>query len=167
MSHPKGNGKGKAGIAAGGAAAVMAMATAFIMPWEGKRNEAYLDTIASPPVWTVCYGQTGPKAYRGAKYTDSECMDMLRDSVGVFYDRMDACMTNKSVPVSVQASMLELGYNAGSTALCESTMMRKANAGDYKGACEELHKWINAGGKPSRGLVNRRNASREMCERDL
>lgn len=157
---------GKA-VSGGIAAAVIALATPFIATWEGKRNYAYLDTIARPAVWTVCYGQTGPKAYHGAYYTDKECADMLRQEVGEFYQRIAACMTNPNIPVSVQASLLELAYNAGSSAVCQSTAMRKANAGDYRGACDELDRWVKAGGNTVRGLVNRRNASQEMCERDL
>ena len=160
-------GKASKPVAGVAGAAVIAMATQFIMPWEGKRNHAYLDTIASPAVWTVCYGQTGPKAYKGAYYTDAECLDMLQESVGKYYAEMDKCLTNKSTPVSVQASMLELGYNVGTGALCKSTMMRLANAGEYKAACGELDKWVKAGGKTINGLVNRRNASKEMCMQDV
>ncbi len=28
----------------------------LIKPWEGISTVAYLDRIARPPVWTVCYG---------------------------------------------------------------------------------------------------------------
>lgn len=38
-------------------AAVLAATALFVGPWEGERTEAYLDRIASPPVWTVCYGE--------------------------------------------------------------------------------------------------------------
>ncbi|NPD15780.1 hypothetical protein HOY34_11260 [Xinfangfangia sp. D13-10-4-6] len=44
--------------AATGAAAVLIDAAAFVGPWEGEWLEANLDRIASPPVWTVCYGET-------------------------------------------------------------------------------------------------------------
>lgn len=148
-------------------AAVIALATPFIAGWEGKRNHAYLDTIAHPPVWTVCYGETDHKyAYKGAYYTDAECLDMLQKSIGKYYDEMQKCLTNKATPVSVQASLLELGYNVGSGGLCGSTAMRKANAGDYVGACEAVTMWVKANGITVRGLVNRRNASKEMCLRD-
>lgn len=149
------------------AAAVLLLATPFVAGWEGKRNHAYLDTIASPPVWTVCYGETDPKfAYKGAKYTDKQCMDMLNDSVAGYYKRLASCMSS-SVPISVQASLLELSYNAGTSAACNSTAMRRANAGDYNGACDAVLMWVKAGGVTIRGLVNRRNASREMCLRDV
>ena len=154
-------------VKGGVVAAVIALATPFIASWEGKTNYAYLDTIASPAVWTVCYGQTGPKAYQGAYYTDKECSDMLRQEVGEFYQRIAACMRNPDIPVSVQAGLLELAYNVGTGAVCNSTAMRKANDGDYTGACDELDRWVKAGGKTIRGLVNRRNASQEMCGRDL
>lgn len=150
------------------AAAVIALATPFVATWEGKENEAYLDTIPKPPVWTVCYGETDPAvAYKGARYTDSECVDMLRKSVAKYYARIETCMTRDDIPVSVQASLLELAYNAGTTGVCTSTAMRKANAGDYRGACAELDKWVKSGGKTIKGLVNRRNASQDMCQRDL
>lgn len=144
-------------------AAVVAMATQFIMPWEGKRNDAYLDIVGVP---TICYGST--KGVKMGDYkTDAECMELLKREVGEFYAKMDACLTNKNTPVSVQASMLELGYNVGSGALCKSTMMRLANAGDYAAACAELDRWVKAGGKTIKGLVNRRNASEEMCMKDV
>lgn len=148
-------------------AAVIAMATPFIGGWEGKRNYAYLDNIAKPPVWTVCYGQTGPLAYEGAYYTDGQCLDMLKRSVADYYASMQSCMSRKDVPVSVQASLLELGYNIGSGALCKSTAMRKANSGDYAGACDAVTSWVKAGGVTVKGLVNRRNASKEMCMKDV
>lgn len=145
-------------------AAVIAMATQFIMPWEGKRNYAYIPIPGDVP--TICYGST--KGVKMGDYkTDAECLDLLKKEVGEYYARMDVCLTNKSTPVSVQASLLELGYNVGSGALCKSTAMRRANAGDYAGACDAVTMWVKAGGKTVKGLVNRRNASKEMCMQDV
>lgn len=154
-------------VTGGIAAAVLAAATAFVMPWEGKENTAYLDRIASPAVWTVCYGHTGRYAYEGATYSDAQCRAILNEDVGAHYDRLAQCIDTMIVPVSVQASFLELGFNVGTGAACSSTMARKINAGDYEGACAELGRWVNAGGVVVRGLVNRRNASEEMCVGDL
>lgn len=151
-------------VAGGVGAAVIAMATSFIMPWEGKMNHAYIPIPGDVP--TICYGSTiGVKI--GDYKTDAECLDLLKKEVGEYYARMDACLTNKSTPVSVQASLLELGYNVGTGALCKSTAMRRANAGDYSGACDAVTMWVKAGGKTIKGLVNRRNASKEMCMKDV
>lgn len=149
-------------VAGGLGAAVIAVALPFIASWEGKRNYAYQDSVG---VWTICYGSTaGVK--KGDYKTDAECELLLKQEVGEFWNRMDKCI-NDDVPVSVQASLLELGYNVGTHAACNSTMVKKANAGDYKGACEQLDRWVRAGGRKLKGLVNRRNASQVMCERDL
>lgn len=150
-------------VTGGVAAAVIAMAAAFIAPWEGKRNYAYQDIVG---VWTICYGSTnGVK--KGDYKTDAECEALFKKEVAEYYARVESCMTNKSIPVSVQASLLELAYNVGTGAVCKSTMMKLANAGKYVEACRELDKWVKAGGKTVKGLVNRRNASEEMCVRDL
>jgi lysozyme len=41
--------------------------------------------------------------------------------------------------------------------------VRKLNAGDYTGACNQLLRWNRAGGKEVRGLTRRRVAERELC----
>jgi lysozyme len=38
----------------------------------------------------------------------------------------------------------------------KSTLLRKLNAWDYDAVPKELRKWVYAGGKMSKGLVNRR-----------
>lgn len=40
------------------------------------------------------------------------------------------------------------------------------NAGDQVGACEELRRWVYAGGMKWRGLMNRRDMERSMCLAD-
>jgi lysozyme len=153
----------KAAGSAAVAAAVIALATPFIAGWEGKRNVAYIPIPGDVP--TICYGSTaGVKM--GDRKTDAQCLALLRQEVGEFWDRVDPCV-NDDVPVSVQASILELSYNVGTAAGCRSTIVRKANAGDYRGACAELDKWVRAQGRVIKGLVNRRNASEAMCLKDV
>ncbi|WP_405045477.1 glycoside hydrolase family protein [Pseudomonas aeruginosa] len=48
--------------------------------------------------------------------------------------------------------------------MARSTLLRKLNAGDVRGACAELSRWVYAGGKKLGGLVRRRAAERELCE---
>lgn len=159
------NWRGMAG--AGGVAAVISMATPFIAQWEGKRNAAYLDTLASPAIWTVCYGHTGRYAYQGAYYSDAQCAEILKQDVGMHWEGLSKCISRDDVPVSVQASALELAFNVGVGAACKSTMVRRINSGKWMDACGELGKWVKAAGRTVRGLVNRRNASEEMCLKDV
>ena len=154
--------RGLAGMTAG--ALVIAIATPFISKWEGVRTEAYLDIVGVP---TICFGDTHGVQI-GDKATMSECVDRLEEDVQAFYAEISPCMTNRGIPLGVQASMLELAFNVGSGPVCRSTMMRKANAGDYVGACNELRRWVKAGGKRVRGLENRRADSKHaLCLKGL
>lgn len=146
---------------------VIAVATPFIAVWEGKENVAYLDRIAEPDVWTVCYGHTGKYASPTARYSDAKCLEILQEDVGVHYAGLITCIDEAKIPVSVQASLLELAFNVGVPKACKSAMVRLANEGCYKEACDQLDRWVRAGGVTVRGLVNRRNASQEMCMADV
>lgn len=146
------------------AAAVIASATPFIAKWEGLKTEAYRDIVGIP---TVCYGETRGVSMTD-RYTKQECFQMLEKAVGEYYQGLQPYMTNPNIPVSVQASMLELAYNVGISAVGRSTMMRLANQGKYVEACNELGKWVRAGGRTVKGLENRRaDSKRNLCLRGL
>ncbi|MEN4520292.1 glycoside hydrolase family protein [Pantoea agglomerans] len=49
------------------------------------------------------------------------------------------------------------------SAFSKSTLLKRLNSGDVDGACEELRRWIYAGGQKWRGLMNRRDMERTMC----
>lgn len=58
---------------------------------------------------------------------------------------------------------VSFSYNVGSGAFCSSTLVKKLNAEDYEGACNELRRWVYAGGRVVQGLVNRREKERAQC----
>lgn len=148
----------------GVAAAVVALSTPFIAKWEGLSLVAYKDIVGVP---TVCYGETRG-VEMGDRYTKAECEKMLREAVALYYYNLEKYMTNPDIPISVQASMLELAYNVGVAAVGNSTMMKLANAGSYKMACEQLDRWVKAGGGTVKGLVNRRADSKvNLCLKGL
>ena len=66
-----------------------------------------------------------------------------------------------------RVAVVSWSYNVGTGAACRSTLVRKANAGDLYGACDELLRWNRAGGRVLNGLTNRRKAERAMCIRAL
>lgn len=146
-----------------GTAAILAAAAAFVGPWEGERTEAYLDRVASPPVWTVCYGETrGVKA--GDRYSSSECSEMLTGALGEFRDRLVTCIPSlPQQPEGVQVALVSWSYNVGTGAACRSTLAKRANAGRWRDACNQLPRWNKAGGRVVQGLVNRRAAEQRLC----
>lgn len=146
-----------------GTATVLIAAAAFVGPWEGERLDAYLDRVASPPVWTVCYGET--RGVRpGDRYTAQQCSDMLMRALQDFYDPLARCIPAlPQQPQGVQVALVSWSYNVGTGAACGSTLARRANAGDWRAACNELPRWNKAGGRVVRGLVNRRAAEQRLC----
>lgn len=153
-------GKTAAGAGVGG---VLVAAAMFIGPWEGERTEAYLDRIASPPVWTVCYGETrGVEA--GDRYTAAECQTMLKAALVDYHTALSTCIPALPVqPEGVQVALTSWAYNVGTGAACGSTLARRANSGDWRAACNELPRWNKAGGRVVQGLVNRRAAEQRLC----
>ncbi len=151
-------------VATGATVAVLALATPFIAKWEGLETKAYRDIVGVP---TVCYGETrGVKM--GDTYTKEQCLTMLEKSVKEYYEGLLPYMTNPNIPVGVQASLVELAYNVGISTAGGSTMMRLANQGKYAASCNELRKWVKAGGKTVQGLVNRRQDSKvQLCMKGL
>ncbi|MBR9837017.1 MAG: lysozyme [Rhodobacteraceae bacterium] len=138
----------------------------LVSKWEGLRTEAYLDTIASPPVWTVCYGETvGVKA--GDSYTADECAAMLGRRILVYRTGLHRYMTPETLaqrlPPTRDAAYTSLAYNVGVAGAGKSTATKRLNAGDIRGGCEALTWWNKAGGRVIRGLVNRRAEEQAKC----
>lgn len=141
-------------------AAVMVAAVALIGGWEGLRTVAYRDVIGVP---TVCFGETRG-VEMGDKYTVDECKVMLGDALAEFETGMRRCLTSPdTIPAKPYVAFLSLSYNIGTGAFCRSTVVKKANARDYKGACEAISAWNRAGGRVIPGLVNRRADERRIC----
>lgn len=134
--------------------------------WEGKRNTAYLDKIASPPRWTVCYGETrGVK--QGDYYTDAECAAMLADGLVEYRNALHRAFTpetlqNRLTPKR-DAAYVDLAWNAGVYAISRSTAVRRLNAGNIRGGCYAIGWWDKAGNRRIRGLVLRRKVNVAYC----
>lgn len=139
------------------AAGVLAIGT--IGGFEGLRTTAYQDSVK---VWTVCYGETkGIK--KGMKFTKPECDAMFANRLVEFETGMRACLkAPDSIPDKPYVAFLSLSYNIGTGAFCKSPLARKLNAGDIRGACNELPKWSRAGSLTNL-LAPRRAAERRLC----
>lgn len=137
-----------------------ALAIGFVGGKEGVSTKAYKDIVGVP---TICFGET-----RGVKMGDTatmeECKVMLGDALVEFEGNMRACLKNPDmIPDKPYVAFLSLSYNIGSRAFCSSTVARRANAGDLKGACNAIPAWNRAGGRVVRGLVSRRAEEQRIC----
>jgi lysozyme len=139
-------------------AALAALCCTLVGGFEGVRYVAYKDPVGIP---TICFGETkGVKL--GMTATADDCRGMLLDSLEVANNAIDACT---KVPLSDtrRAALVSFAYNVGGGNYCGSTLVRKLNAGDTAGACNELTRWTRAKGIVLPGLVKRREAERQLC----
>jgi len=123
----------------------------FIKEHEGCRLEAYQDSVG---VWTVGVGHTGPLVVKGLVITQDEADDLLRHDVAVAVKCVTGLVT---VPLTQEEfdALCSFTFNLGCTALRNSTLLRKLNAGE-DGIAAEFLKWDHAGGKQVAGLTKRR-----------
>ncbi|GAB5431203.1 MAG: hypothetical protein EpisKO_05730 [Epibacterium sp.] len=143
---------------AGVAVAVAIAAAPMVAQFEGLRTQAYKDVVG---IWTVCFGETkgvGP----GDEYTVAECEAMLDEELRAYAVELGKCL-KAPLPEGAAVAFLSWSYNVGTGAACRSTAVRKANAGDLFGACDELLRWNRAGGRVVRGLVIRREKEHSLC----
>jgi lysozyme len=133
----------------------------LIKKWEGFKAEAYLDTIADPPLWTIGYGTTeragvGIVPRKGVTITEKQAERYLRKTVQKFADMIEP---NIVPPINDNefGAFVSLAYNIGPSAFLSSTALTRFNRGDKAGAVEALKWWNKAGGRFVRGLQNRRD----------
>lgn len=134
-------------------AALLASATAYTSSWEGRRYEAYPD---SGGVWTICDGKT-KDVYKGMRATDADCDRWLREDLLSHEARLLACAPEMlKVSDKTYVAINDWAFNVGTGAACSSTLIRKVKAGDIRGACEQLSRWVYVKGVVIKGLANRR-----------
>lgn len=148
--------KSIAGVVSGGA---LAIAAVLIPSQEGVEYKPYQDVVG---VWTVCAGHTGSDIVKGKIYTESECHALLHNDLAKVAAQIDPYI-KQPIPETTRAALYSFTYNVGSGAFRQSTLLKKINAGDTVGACNELRRWTFAGGKQWKGLMNRREIEREVC----
>lgn len=138
-----------------------AIAVTCVSAFEGLRQTAYADPVGIP---TICFGETkGVKL--GDRATLEECKALLADSLEIADRGVRSCVKGL-LPDYRRAALVSFTYNVGVSNLCGSTLVRKLNAGDVAGACNELTRWNRAKGIVLPGLTKRRAAERDMCLKD-
>ncbi|MGA4534051.1 lysozyme [Citrobacter braakii] len=143
----------------GGAIAIVTVMLSGKDGLEGREYLAYLDVVGE---LTVCDGHTGPDIIPGKRYTDKECDALTRKDLTSIAARIDPHIKVHTTETQ-RAAIYSFAYNVGTTATINSTLLKKLNAKDYAGACSELKRWVFAGGKKWKGLMNRRDVEYEVC----
>lgn len=129
----------------------------LVKPWEGRSLVAYLDTVAKPPVWTICDGDT-TNVTPAMVETPAGCDTRLATKIVRDYRvKLTACIANwTAAPLSWRAMMNSLAWNIGAHAACGSTAARLGRAGRWQESCLAATAFNRAGGRMVVGLARRR-----------
>jgi len=92
-----------------------------------------------------------------------EALSRLLVSVGQAEKAVARCTTLPITPAQFDA-LVSLTYNIGVGAYCESTLVRRLNAGDCLGAASEFDRWVRVQGRVVPGLVTRRADERRRFQ---
>lgn len=149
-------------VAGGGA---IAIATVFLGGKDGVEGRVYEPYKDVAGVWTVCDGHTGTDIIKGKKYTDRECDRLLMQDLQPVKKTVDG-LVKVQLNEYQRAALYSFTYNVGTSAFSKSTLLKRLNAGDQAGACEEMRRWVYAGGMKWKGLQNRRDMERSLCLAD-
>jgi lysozyme len=142
-----------------GALTLSASALVGIAVHEGYRGEAYIPVKGDVP--TIGFGTTvGVKP--GDRIEPVQALVRKLADVQRFEGALKECVRVPLHQYEYDAFM-SLAYNIGPGAFCGSTLVRRLNAGDYTGACNEILRWDRFRGKPLRGLTLRRQAENRQC----
>lgn len=147
----------KTRLLAGGASLLLASAGGIAYKFEGEKNAAYVDPVG---VLTACVGSTSG-VQLGELYTRQECTERFVKDLRTAQSAVERCTPD--VPDTMKPALISFTFNVGQGNYCRSTLARKANEGDFVGACKELYRWVYAGGRVLKGLVNRREAEAAAC----
>ena len=128
-------------IAIGAITGVMGMTGALVSWFEGRSLVAYLDPVGIP---TICEGVTlGVKL--GDRATPAQCDQLLQRELRVALTAVDR-QVRVPLPDTRRAALGSFVYNVGEGQFSSSTLLRLLNAGDARGACAQLSRWVYAGG---------------------
>lgn len=141
---------------------------AIIERFEGLRLEAYEDGAG---VWTIGYGHTGlaggmTRVKKGDVCTSAQADEWLEEDVALAERAINVLV---KVPLNQNQydALVSFTYNLGWAALESSTLLRLLNAGATRIAAAEFVKWDYVAGKPSPGVLKRRQAEQALFLEDV
>lgn len=135
----------------------------YVGKWEGFLPEAYLDTIASPPIWTIAFGHTSsagaPSVHEGDHVSREEGEHILAHDL-----RFSANVVTQNIEVPLtfrqRMALISAAYNLGPGVIDD--LKGDINSGHMKRAANRLLDYDHAGGVVVEGLSRRRKSERWM-----
>mmetsp|Transcript_11701 Transcript_11701/g.17368 ORF Transcript_11701/g.17368 Transcript_11701/m.17368 type:complete len:193 (-) Transcript_11701:93-671(-) len=128
----------------------------LIKNFEGWRSCWYKDAAGYP---TIGYGHL----IKGSEYRKGQC---ISKATGTQLLKQDSRTAENCVSGAVRtklndnqfAALVSFTYNLGCGNLRSSTLLKRVNARNFGDVCNQLSRWVRAGGRVLEGLKRRRKA---------
>jgi lysozyme len=132
----------------------------LIKSFEGLKLRAYPDPASGGAPWTIGFGTT-KDVLPGMIITRAQAEALLRRDLSRIEREV-----NRLVKVEINQNMFDalvsFAHNLGIGSLKRSTLLKKLNQGDLRGAADQLLRWNRARGRTMAGLTRRREAERDL-----
>ena len=129
-----------------------------------KECEGFVACPKPDPVGlpTVGYGHKClPGEHYAGSLTESDASMLLASDLDEAWDAVNELVIMPINQNQVDA-LTDFVFNLGRERFAGSTLLKKINHGDFKGAADEFPKWNHAGGEVLPGLTVRRQKEREL-----
>jgi len=139
----------------------LAIATTLCKEFEGFRSKPYLCPagVATIGYGTTRYSDGRPVTLSDPAITREQAEQLLNAQLrSQFLPGVLRLCPSLIAHTEALNAIVDFAYNLGVGRLQTSTLRRRINAGDWKGAKEQLMRWTRGGGKVLPGLVRRRQA---------
>lgn len=130
----------------------------LIKKFEGTVLKVYKDAVGKN---TIGIGHLIKPGEIFTTLTQQQAEDLLAKDLIQFEVGVSAAV-KVALTQNQYDALVSFSFNLGLGNLNSSTLLKKLNRGDYKGAADEFLKWNHAGPKILQGLTNRRIAEREL-----
>jgi lysozyme len=134
---------------------------AFITKEEGLRNKAYKDSKGLPTIGVGHLIKADEPHLLNATLTDEQVKELLKSDLKWCSDAVESSV---KVPLTQKQfdALYSLCFNIGEGAFRKSTVVKRLNAGDYKGAADAIEMW----NKPA-VLIPRRKREKALFLADI
>lgn len=134
------------------ALALSATGLVYVAQREGYSEKAYPDPVHGTKVPTAGFGTTGPDIKMGTALPPVRALVRLRADASEKEIALKRCMGDVVLYQREWDAFVGLGYNTGTAPVCfnnartgPSTIVRRLQAGDHKGACDAILLYDRAG----------------------
>ena len=152
-------------LVAGLSAPAAFVAYDLTLPSEGFELKPYSDPVG---LKTVCVGHLVQKGeIVKSRYTEEECAEIFAADWKKHLKQIDSAVKVKYASEWQRQALNDFTFNLGIGHVKSSTLLKLVNQEKHKEACEQLTRWVYAGGEKLGGLVKRRDKTMPYCLGEL